>query len=159
MQEQNHTKKIVMAFGTFDLFHAGHEHYLKKARELGDYLIVVISRDNTVAKIKGESPTNPERKRAKAVRKSGIADKVILGHKGNKHKVIEKYRPNVIALGYDQFVFTQKLKKTLIDLNLDATIQRINAHYPRVYKSSLLKESEQKDTSFSSHPIHSPVND
>lgn len=144
--------KIVMAFGTFDFFHAGHEFYLKKARELGDHLIVVISRDRTVKQIKGEAPVNPERKRARTLRDSGLVDRVVLGYHGDKHKVLRKYRPDVIALGYDQFVFTQKLKKTLIDLKLDAVITRMDAHFPQVYKSSLLRAAaEQQD-----HSVVSP---
>lgn len=138
-----------MAFGTFDYLHAGHEFYLKNAKALGDELLVVIARDKTVKQIKGEAPTNSERKRARAIRELGIADHVILGNHGDKHKVLRKYRPNIIALGYDQFVFTQKLKKTLIDLQLDAEIHRIDAHFPQVYKSSLLKKMEEE-----SEPAH-----
>jgi len=130
-----------MAFGTFDYFHEGHEFYLKQAKELGDYLIVVIARDRTVRQTKSEMPVHNEGDRAHAVRNSGIADKVILGFHGDKHKVLKKYRPSVIALGYDQFIFTQKLEKTLIDLKLDAVIKRIDAFYPQVYKSSLIKRS------------------
>lgn len=132
-------RNIVMAFGTFDFFHAGHEHYLNKAKELGDYLIVVIARDKTVKQIKGEYAVNSERKRAATIQKSGIADKVVLGQHGDKYKIVQKYRPSVIALGYDQFVFTQKLSKTLIDLKLDTKIIRIDAHHPQVFKSSLVK--------------------
>lgn len=133
-----------MAFGTFDYLHAGHEFYLKKARELGDELIVIIARDKTVRHIKGEAPHHTERQRAKAVRNLRIADRVVLGSHGDKHKVLRKYRPNIIALGYDQFVFTQKLEKTLIDLNLDAKITRIDAHFPQVYKSSLIKRQVEE---------------
>jgi len=132
-------KKIVMAFGTFDYFHAGHENYLNQAKNLGEYLVVVIARDKTVRQIKGHSPTNPERTRAANIRNTGIADKVILGDLNDKHKVLRKYRPVVIALGYDQFVFTQTLKKTLIDMKLDADIRRLDAFFPQVYKSSLIK--------------------
>ncbi len=128
-----------MAFGTFDLFHAGHEFYLKKAKELGEYLVVVISRDRTVKQIKGHKPVYNERQRMASVKKTGIADKVILGYHGDKHKVLVKYRPSVIALGYDQFVFTQKLKKMLIENKMDTVISRLDAYYPQVYKSSLLK--------------------
>lgn len=129
-----------MAFGTFDIFHEGHEHYLRKARELGEYLIVVIARDKTVKQVKSEAPFNNEKRRLKTVELAGIADKVILGFHGDKHKVLKKFRPDVIALGYDQVIFTQKLKKTLIDLKLDATVERIEAHRPQVFKSSLLKK-------------------
>ncbi len=144
-----------MSFGTFDLFHAGHENYLKQARALGDYLIVIIARDETVKKIKGKMPVHNERQRLKIVKNSGIADKVILGYKGDKHKVLKKFRPDVIALGYDQFIFTQRLEKTLIDLKLDATIVRLQPYCAQMYKSSLIKkvvgidhDPSQKETDF-----------
>jgi len=129
-----------MAFGTFDILHAGHEHFLKKAKSFGDQLIVVVARDRTVKKIKGENPLNNEKKRAKAIREKGLADKVILGHFDDKYKNIRKHRPDTIVLGYDQMVFTQKLNKLLIDNNLNTTIERLEAFYPQVYKSSLLKQ-------------------
>lgn len=132
-------KTVVMAFGTFDFFHAGHEFYLKQAKSMGNYLIIVVARDRTVQQIKGKSAVHSERKRLNKLKKLGIADKVVLGHHTDKHKVLKKYRPSVIALGYDQFVFTQTINKTLIDLNLNTSIQRIEAHYPQVYKSSLIK--------------------
>lgn len=141
-------KKIVIAFGTFDYLHAGHEFYLNNAKALGDELIIVIARDKTVKQIKGEASSHSERQRAKAVRALRIADRVVLGSHGDKHKVLRKYRPNVIALGYDQFVFTQKIEKTLIDLNLDAKIVRIDAHHPEVYKSSIIKQQEAEDAKF-----------
>ncbi len=144
MQKQENLK-TVMAFGTFDLFHAGHENYLRQAKELGDYLIVIIARDETVQKIKGRAPSHNERQRLKNVKISEIADKVVLGYKGDKHKVLRKFRPNVIALGYDQFVFTQRLEKTLIDLKLGAEVVRLQPYYPQIYKSSLLRKGLQND--------------
>jgi FAD synthetase len=138
MTEQNSQK--VMTFGTFDLFHAGHENYLNQAKKLGDFLIVVIARDQTVKATKGHYPSLSENERLKAVKQSNIADKVILGFHKDKHKVLEKYRPDIIALGYDQFIFTQRLEKTLIDLKLNTRVVRMEAYYPQVYKSSLLKK-------------------
>jgi FAD synthetase len=136
-------KEVVIAFGTFDYFHAGHEYYLKKAKELGDVLIVVIARDKTVKQIKGREPQYSERKRAGFVKKSGLANKVVIGNSTDKYKVLKKYKPTVIALGYDQFAFTQKLQKIIIDLKLNAKIKRIDAHYPQVFKSSILKKSNE----------------
>ncbi len=139
-------KNTVMAFGTFDYFHEGHENYLKQAKALGEYLIVVISRDRTVKQIKGEAPDHSERQRAKSVQQSGLVDKVVLGSHGDKHKVLAKYRPDFIALGYDQVVFTQKLEKTLSDLKLNARIKRLDAHFPQIFKSSLIKKEKNQKT-------------
>ncbi len=133
-----------MAFGTFDLLHAGHENFLRQARELGDYLIVVIARDYTVRSVKSRLPLNRESTRLKNLKKSGWADKVVLGNRDDKHKIILKHRPSILALGYDQFVFTQTLQKTLIDHSLDTEIVRLEAYFPQTYKSSLIRQNLEK---------------
>lgn len=138
-------EKIVIAFGTFDHFHAGHESHLKQAKALGDYLIVVIALDDTVSKIKEEPADNNERERLKAVEESGIADKVILGYPNDKHKVIRKYKPDIIALGYDQFAFTYSLQKTIIDLGLNSEIVRTKAYEPETFKSSIIKQKKRQN--------------
>lgn len=43
-QEETKMKKVI-TYGTFDLLHVGHINLLRRARELGDYLIVVLSSD------------------------------------------------------------------------------------------------------------------
>jgi len=136
-------KIVVMAFGTFDYFHAGHEFYLKEAKKLGEELIVIIARDKTVRQIKGKNPTNSERARLKSIKNAGIADKVILGNLADKYRVIKKYKPNIIALGYDQFAFTQMLKKIIIEMKLDTQICRIDPHFPDVFKSSIINKRHQ----------------
>jgi len=145
MNPSDEVQKIVMVFGTFDVFHAGHEHFLQQARQLGDYLIAVVARDATVKNVKGEYPQNPEKKRANAVRETEIADKVVLGYNDDKYRVIKKFKPNIIALGYDQFVFTYKLNKMIIDENMDTEIKRLDPYKPGIYKSTLLKiQNEEK---------------
>ena len=47
-------KKIVTTNGVFDLIHYGHVDILKRAKNLGDTLIVGINKDESVKKIKGE---------------------------------------------------------------------------------------------------------
>lgn len=131
--------KRVMTFGTFDHFHAGHEAYLKQAKALGDFLIVIIARDQTVKRIKGKLPDHNEKKRQAAVRACGMADKVALGEKGDKYTVLRRYKPNIIALGYDQFTFTFRLEKFLIDEKMDAKVVRLNPYRPKVYKTSLIR--------------------
>jgi FAD synthetase len=135
------TKTKVMAFGTFDYLHAGHESYLKQASELGDQLIVVIARDRTANSIRGFEPDHNERKRMNAVKALPFVDKVILGEYDDKYKVIRKNKPNTIALGYDQFVFTHQLNKVLIELKLDTKIVRLESYNPEMYKSSIIRKN------------------
>jgi FAD synthetase len=134
----------VLIFGTFDNFHAGHEYFINEAKKLGDSLIITVARDETVKKIKGHLPEQPEKIRLKTLKKLNIADKVVLGSLTDKYKIIKKYRPDIIALGYDQFVFTYTLEKKLIDLKLDAKIIRLKPYKPNIYKSSLLKEARSE---------------
>lgn len=132
--------KSVIAFGTFDHFHAGHESYIKQAATLGDSLIVVVARDSTVKSIKGRLPDHNEKQRLLAVKKSGLANKIVLGQEGDKYQVLLRYKPDVIALGYDQFTFTFRLEKFLIDNKMDTKIVRMNPYRPTVFKSSLIRE-------------------
>ncbi len=132
----------VMAFGTFDYLHAGHESYLRQARELGDELIVIIARDRTANSIRGFRPDHPEKKRLKAVAALPGVTKAVLGNHEDKYQVIRKWKPNIIALGYDQFVFTQNLNKIIIDLGLSTRIVRLTPYSPQIYKSSLIRQQK-----------------
>ncbi|MEK6890155.1 MAG: adenylyltransferase/cytidyltransferase family protein [Nanoarchaeota archaeon] len=132
--------KRVMVAGTFDIFHLGHEYFLKEARKFGDELIVVIARDENVLRIKGKQTKNNEDKRLNKVLESKIADKVVLGNKGNIFNIIEEIEPEVICLGYDQPIDENKLKREIENRNLIIQIVRLPAFKPEIYKSSLMKE-------------------
>ena len=132
--------KKIMVFGTFDIFHLGHQSFLKQAKEFGDFLIVVVARDKTVLKVKKHPTLNNEKKRLKIIKESGFADKVVLGGLKNKYAVIKKYQPDVICLGYDQKFFIDKLDDELKKIGLNnVIIKKMNSYYPKIYKSSKLK--------------------
>lgn len=139
---QSSSKKIVMAFGTFDYFHAGHEDYLKQAKALGDQLVVVVARDETVRKVKGQNPTHSERQRLKEVSNCIHVDKATLGNSDDKYKVIKKYKPDILALGYDQFVFTYGLKTLFIKEGLNTKIVRLKSFEPKTFKSSIIRQEQ-----------------
>jgi len=135
-----------MVFGTFDYLHAGHENLFRQAKELGDEILAVIARDKTVKNIKGELPDHNEKERQKLLEETGWAQKVVIGDKKDKSKVVKLYRPDIIALGYDQFAFTYNLEKLIINLNLNAEIVRLKPYRPNMYKSSLIKEKKAEET-------------
>ncbi len=124
----------IMCFGTFDNLHPGHLFYLKEARKLGDYLVVVIARDDNVKKIKGRHSQESEDERFLKVQKSNIAERVVLGDKRNKMLIVKKENPDIIALGYDQQVDIKNLGKII-----KAKIVKINPYKPEIYKSSKIK--------------------
>lgn len=130
--------KTVMIFGTFDLLHKGHIDFFKQARKYGDYLIIAVARDKTVKKIKSRKPHYDEKQRLDAVKP--YADKAVLGYLEDKYKNIEKYKPDVICLGYDQKDFTEKLEKELKKRDIKSKIIRLNPYKPDIYKSSKLKK-------------------
>jgi FAD synthetase len=98
--------KRILAAGVFDLLHYGHLRYLEEAKNLGGEdaeLIVVVARDSTVLKRKGRLPIMNEEHRRALVGALKPVDKVILGGVDlNTAKVIQKVKPDIIALGYDQ---------------------------------------------------------
>lgn len=91
----------VMATGVFDLLHVGHLHYLRKARALGDELVVIIARDARVREMKHE-PVVAEEQRREMVEALKPVDRALLGDEEDIYRSVERVRPDVIALGWDQ---------------------------------------------------------
>ena len=133
--------KTVLAFGTFDLLHPGHEHYLREARKLGDRLVVVVARDSTVRRVKGHEPLQDERTRLAAVRRVWHVDETLLGGARDPFAVVRAVRPQVIALGYDQRHFTRGLAQKLVREKMRAKIVRIDAYRPERFKTSILRRA------------------
>ncbi|MCH8329004.1 MAG: FAD synthase [Nanoarchaeota archaeon] len=133
--------KKVMAFGSFDILHKGHEHYLEEAKSYGDYLVVVVARDKNIIRFKGEKPKHDENYRLEKVRKLNFVDEAVLGNEDDILKVLEDYNPNVICLGYDQrTIDEEKLKEEIKKRGLKIEIKRAKPFKPEIYKSSILKK-------------------
>ena len=94
--------KTVITYGTFDLLHEGHINLLKRARALGDYLIVGITSD-TFDKERGKiNVTQSLTERIAAVKATGLADKIIVEeYEGQKIDDIKRYNVDIFTLGSD----------------------------------------------------------
>ncbi|MEI8175030.1 MAG: adenylyltransferase/cytidyltransferase family protein [bacterium] len=130
-----------MVFGTFDGLHKGHLNLFKQARRLArePFLIVSIARDVNVKKIKGELPCLSETDRALLIKKCKLVDKVILSGIKNHTAYIIKENPDIIALGYDQKVYVEELKKDFKSKGLKVKIVRLKPYKETIYKNHLLK--------------------
>lgn len=94
--------KTVITYGTFDLFHEGHYNILKRAKELGDYLIVGVTGETYDAERGKLSVQDSLATRIENVRKTGFADKIIVEeYLGQKIPDIIKYHVDIFAIGSD----------------------------------------------------------
>lgn len=94
-------KKVVITYGTFDMFHIGHLKLLKRLSKMGDKLIVAVSTD-TFNKLKGKTTLIPYEQRAAIVSAIKYVDKVIPENNWEqKVKDIKKYNVDIFAIGKD----------------------------------------------------------
>ena len=95
-------KKIVFTNGCFDLLHAGHCHYLQKAKELGDILIVGLNSDSSVKRIKGPPrPIIPEDQRAFILSSLKAVDYVVIFEEDTPIRLIKAIKPDILVKGGD----------------------------------------------------------
>lgn len=131
----------VLAFGTFDLLHEGHLAYLKEAATLGRELYVLVACDQAVMFAKNHAPEQSEQTRLKKIQQLPFVRQALLGkpvkNRNDYLKTITELKPDIIALGYDQFLEHTEWLKSRLDPK--TKIVRLKAYRPEVYKTTLLK--------------------
>lgn len=94
--------KKVITYGTYDLLHQGHINLLRRAKELGDYLIVGVTNDNFDRERGKLNVRNNVLERIEAVKATGLADEIIIeDYVGQKIDDIQKYEIDIFAIGSD----------------------------------------------------------
>ncbi len=93
--------KRVLTYGTFDLLHYGHIRLLKRAKELGDYLIVALSTDNFNA-VKGKKSYHDYETRKKMLEAIRYVDLVIPEENWEqKIQDVKTYKADIVVMGGD----------------------------------------------------------
>ena len=140
MANKPRKKKVVLASGVFDLIHLGHVRFLEEAKSAGGEnvkLVVVIARDSTVEKIKGRKPIMSEDQRQALVESLKVVNESVLGYENlNIGEAIEKIKPDVIALGYDQADMEKEVKKYTTRHKLPIEVVRIGKFAENTLDSS-----------------------
>ena len=99
---RGNTMKKVITYGTFDLFHEGHYNILKRAKALGDYLIVGVTSESYDIERGKLNVRDSLLKRIENVRRTGFADEIIIEeYQGQKLSDIIKYKVDLLVLGSD----------------------------------------------------------
>ncbi|MFZ2189693.1 MAG: adenylyltransferase/cytidyltransferase family protein [Candidatus Magasanikiibacteriota bacterium] len=132
--------KKVMIFGTFDIIHGGHIHMFKEAKEYGDYVIAVVARDINVERIKQYGALHSEKERLDFLKHIDLIDEVILGDKTDVYKVIKEKKPDIIALGYDQKVYVDKLEDAITSFGLNTKIVKLTPYRANELKSNKIRK-------------------
>lgn len=94
-------KKIVITYGTFDLLHKGHIRILKRAKALGDYLIVAISTDEFNA-LKGKESYYPYDVRKEILESIKYVD-LVIPETNWEQKIsdVKNYNVDIFTMGDD----------------------------------------------------------
>ena len=133
-------KKVVLASGTFDLLHLGHVRFLEEAKKSGGKnaeLIVIVARDSTVKARKGKKTIMPEDQRRALVESLKVVDEAILGWEDfSIDKVIEKIKPDVIAVGHDQDEIEREVMKAIKEKRINIEVAKIGRFGKRELDSS-----------------------
>jgi len=93
---------VVLSGGVFDIIHPGHIYTLNAAKALGDVLVVVVATDNTSEKMKKRKPLHTQEQRQELVNSLSMVDLCLIGQEDDIFKTVNRVRPQIIALGYDQ---------------------------------------------------------
>ena len=109
-------KVKVLVGGCFDILHYGHIHFLKKAKELGDYLIVALESDKSVRKMKGEKrPIHGQFQRREMLESLSCIDQVIILADDMKdsdyNKLVKLLDPQIIAVTAGDPILKKKQKQ------------------------------------------------
>lgn len=113
----------VLATGTFDLLHPGHLLYLSKARALGDELFVIVARDSMIKH--KPKPIVPEKQRLTMVQALRMVDAAMLGSETDMFLPLREIKPDIIALGKNQFFNEKELETKLAARGIEVKVMRV----------------------------------
>ena len=130
----------VITYGTYDLFHYGHQRLLERAKELGDYLIVGVTADD-FDKQRGKINVKQSlMERIESVRATGLADEIIIEeYEGQKIDDIRRLGVDIFTVGSDWAGYFDYLNEFCKVIYLPRTEGRASAQ-PAKSRSGILSQ-------------------
>ncbi len=95
-------RRVVFTNGCFDIIHRGHIEYLRKAKEMGDALIIGLNTDSSVRGNKGSGrPVNNENDRAEVLSALEFVDYIVMFSEKTPLDLIRAIKPDILVKGGD----------------------------------------------------------
>jgi len=132
--------RVVFIGGGFELIHYGHVYTISKARALGDALVVSVARDSTIRRRKHREPLIGEEDRVRLLSSLRQVDAAILGVEGDIYVTLERIKPDIVALGYDQYHMEEEVKKEAARRGMRIRVVRLDSPYPSIKTTKILNE-------------------
>jgi len=131
--------KVVMIGGAFEIIHPGHLHTMAEARKLGDTLVAVVAADSSVLKNKGREPVTAQEWRVRLVGSIRSVDVALAGGKGSIYDTLERVRPDVVALGYDQKHNPVEIEDEARRRGISLRVVRLDSPIPGIKTSKIIQ--------------------
>ncbi len=131
----------VLTFGTFDPIHDGHRWLFSRAKQLGDHLTVVVTRDDVIRTMKHREPYQKEMERVRVIQQVPEVDVAVLGDTDPASYAFLKQQDfDVLVVGHDQVPSDPEIQQLLHTIGKDhIKVVRMDAYFPDKYKSSLFR--------------------
>lgn len=141
----NHGQSIVLVTGVFDILHREHEIFLKKAKEVGEVLIIGIESDARVRTLKGEGrPVNSATQRLATLEALAIADAVFVlpeqfNQPTHRRQLLMEIKPDVLAVSSH----TDHLEaKRQLMAEIGGVVKIVHQHNPEISTTKLLSDQQ-----------------
>ena len=132
--------RVVFIGGGFEVIHYGHVYTLSRAKSIGDVLVVSVAGDSTIRRRKNREPLVGEQDSVKLLSALKDVDAAILGLEGDIYVTLERVKPDLVALGYDQYHLEDEVKKEAARRGMELEVVRLDSPYPHIKTSRILKE-------------------
>lgn len=129
--------KNVVIFGSFDVFHPGHEHFIRESAKFGN-LIISVAQDKTIYLLKNKESKHKLEARVGLLKRKYPEHTITRGDNSlGDWSVIKEHKPEIVCIGYDQQSLGKELLKVQEKYNF--RIKKISAFHSEKYKSKLLR--------------------
>lgn len=119
----------IMVFGDFDSPHEGHAKFLEQAKQLGDYLVAVISGLHVEEHLMGRLPPSDIGAKIMHLQDMDAVDQVIVGEKEMQiWELVREHHPDIVAVASDQGVLLEDLRAHLKDIDYSVQIVELNEY-------------------------------